>query len=164
MNREEFIKALKNYRNGRFIRMNYVSELPMTAAAKKLGFKAFKYTSKLVRFGVEYSHIGAVKVKEAIRAESGIPKRATKPWYHYEIPHLLAKHDSKDSWYAAATYIPGAKGSSRYTLRDAEGNEREITATELKDGGYVINSYFTGDKPEMQLINVENIISIGGAK
>ena len=157
MTKQEIISAVEGIKKGTFVRVVYETELPMTAAARKEAISILKRTEKVVRVGVDYKNIEAVKRSEEQRIE---PKQERSAWCHWEIPHILAKHNTKDDYYLSiATVNQGAHTKTTY-IKD--GNV--VSFTKVKESEYVLPSYFKTSKevPVIQTINIKNIIELGG--
>lgn len=157
MTKVEILNTIGNIKKGTFTRITYVSEPTLSAAGKKAGVSIIKHTRKTVRLGVQYQNMEAVKEKEAMRTE---PKREVAPWCHWEIDDILAKHNMKEAYYLACSYVNGRghNTESEYYL-----NGELVTPDILKASGYIVPSYFKEDREPAvtQRINIENIIRIG---
>ena len=159
MKKHEIITAVGTIKKGAFTRIVYATEPTLSAAGKKAGASIVKHTEKVVRLGVKYHNMEAVKKAEAERTE---PKREVAPWCHWEIDDILAKHNTKDAYYLAFSYVnEGHNTKSEYFL-----NGNPVTVDELKETGYIVPSYFKdkGEIPVTQKINIENIIELGGIR
>lgn len=159
MTKNQVLDAIQNIRKGTFVKIIYKSELPLTAAAKRDGVTATKITEKVVRLGVDYTHIQAVIDMEAARTE---PKREVASWCHWEIPNILAKHNTKEDMYLTfASVNGGSHTKSEYQLNGVTATKQEIA-----DANIVQPSYFkqNGEAPVIQKINVNNIIQLGDCR
>ena len=159
MKLNELIKALEVIKKGTFVRIVYDTELPSTALARSCGVKITKRTEKVVRLGVNYHNIAEVKKLEAERTE---PKRQTTSWCHWEIPNIIAKHNTKDDYYLSfATVKYGSHTRSKYYI-----NGDEATYTMVAEGPFVQQSYFKSSNgfTPIQKIKVENIVELGGSR
>lgn len=157
MKKVDVLSAITSIKKGAFTRIAYTSEPTLSAAGKKAGVSITKFTEKTVRLGVKYANMQAVQEKEAARTE---PKREVTPWYHWEVEDILAKHNTKDAYYLAFSYVnEGHNTRSSYFIDGVE-----VSKEELQESGYVIPSYFKEDKepPLTQRVNIDNIITIGG--
>lgn len=157
MTEKDFRAVIENVKPGVFTRIKYKSDASLAAKAKKEGHTVTKIVSKTVRFGVNYFEIEAVKEREAARTE---PKKEYKPIYESLIPHTLYRHMDKGNLYVQFAIIP--EGSHTVTEWLIDG--KPATIDEVKDSGYVINSYWNhGDTtpPEVQKIKLENVLWIG---
>lgn len=159
MTKNQVVEAVKNIKKGTFVKIVYRTDLPLTAAAKKRGVTASKITEKIVRLGVNYSNIQSVINAEATRTE---PKREVTSWCHWEIPNVLAQHNTKEDYYLSfATVNGGSHTKTIYMLNSIPVNKSEVIDAEV-----VLSSYFksNGDVPVVQKVNVNNIIQIGNCK
>ena len=157
MRKHEIIEAVNKTKKGAFTRIVYATEPTLSSAGKKSGAVIVKHTEKTVRIGVKYHNMEAVKAAEAARVE---PKREVTPWCHWEIEDVLAKHNTKDAYYLAVSYVNGG----HHTKSEFYLNGEPITEEQLKETGYVVPSYFKNKEevPVTQKINIDNIITIGG--
>lgn len=156
MTKNQILGAVDKIKRGAFVKIVYRTELPMLAAAKKQGVSASKITEKVVRLGVDYNNIKAVAEKEATRTT---PKREVTSWCHWEIPNILAQHNTKEDMYLAfATVNGGSHTKTQYMLNGVTATKQEVESANV-----VIPSYFksSGDIPEVQRVNINNIIQLG---
>lgn len=158
MTKNEILNSIRDIKKGTFTRIIYTSEPTLSAAGKKAGVSIIKHTEKTVRLGVAYQNMQVVKETEAARTE---PKREVTPWCHWEVEDVLAKHNTKDAYYLAFSYVNGTghNTKSEYYL-----NGKVISVEELKESGFIVPSYFKEGKemPVTQRVNIDNIIQIGG--
>ncbi len=159
MVKHEIIKAVGGIRKGTFTRIVYTSEPTLSAAGKKSGVTIVKHTEKVVRVGVHYPNIAAVQKKDNERTE---PKREVTPWCHWEIPDILAKHNTKEAYYLAFASVNQGHNTKTTWFMDGQ----EVTKEEIMESGYVIPSYFKkdGEMPITQHVNIDNIIELGNRK
>lgn len=157
MTEKTFREIMENVKPGVFTRIKYKSDASLAAKAKKEGHTVTKIVGKTVRFGVNYFEIEAVKEREAARTE---PKKEMKPLYESLIPHTLYKHIEKETLYVQFATVPEGGHTETEWLIDGQ----PATLEQVKESGYVINSYWnhSGEAPEVQKIKLENVISIGG--
>ncbi|MBO5712020.1 MAG: hypothetical protein J6R47_04205 [Acholeplasmatales bacterium] len=157
MTEKNFREIMENVKPGVFTRIKYKSDASLAAKAKKEGHTVTKIVDKTVRFGVNYFEIESVKEREAARTE---PKKEMRQLYESLIPNTLYKHIEKETLYVQFATIP--EGGHTITEWLIDGNA--ATLDQVKESGYVINSYWnkSGDAPEVQKIKLENVISIGG--
>lgn len=158
MTRHEIIRSIEDIKKGTFVRIVYQTELPLTAEAKRSGHVIIKQTEKVVRLGVNYSNIAKVQKQEAERTE---PKREYTPWCHWEIPNILAKHNTKDDYYLSFASIDG-KG--HHTKNKYFINGTTATRKMVEECPFILPSYFksSGEAPVVQKVNINNIIQLGG--
>lgn len=157
MTEKDFREVIENVKPGVFTRIKYKSDASVGAKAKKEGHTVTKIVSKTVRFGVNYFEIESVKEREAARTE---PKKEYKPIYESLIPHTLYRHMDKGNLYVQFAIIP--EGGHTVTEWLIDGNP--ATLDEVKNSGYVINSYWnpgSGAPSEVQKIKLENVLWIG---
>lgn len=151
MNTNMIINKLSTKRNGQFFNISYVSDLPMTAKAKREGIIALKITKATVRKGISYKNMKSVQKKLGDR----INEPLELPWGIWVPEHkgLLIEHKGKTY---LRLYNSPNKNKSVYLV-----NGKEVPLDELKSMGIVQNSYWnkTG-KPDCLTVNTANIEEI----
>lgn len=151
MNTNMIINKLSTKRNGQFFNISYVSDLPMTAKAKREGIVALKITKATVRKGISYKNMKSVQERLGDR----INEPLELPWGIWVPEHkgLLIEHKGKTY---LRLYNSPNKNKSVYLV-----NGKEIALDELKSMGIVQNSYWnkTG-KPDCLTVNTANIEEI----
>lgn len=151
MNTNMIINKLSTKRNGQFFNISYVSDLPMTAKAKREGIVALKITKATVRKGISYKNMKSVQERLGDR----INEPLDLPWGSWIPEHrgLLIEHKGKTY---LRLYNSPNKNKSIYLV-----NGKEISLDELKSMGIVQNSYWnkTG-KPDCLTVNTANIEEI----
>ena len=151
MNTNMIINKLSTKRNGQFFNISYVSDLPMTAKAKREGVVALKITKATVRKGISYKNMKSVQERLGDR----INEPLDLPWGIWVPEHkgLLIEHKGK---IYLRLYSSHNKHKSVYLV-----NGKEVSLDELKSMGIVQNSYWnkTG-KPDCLTVNTANIEEI----
>lgn len=151
MNTNMIINKLSTKRNGQFFNISYVSDLPMTAKAKREGIIALKITKATVRKGISYKNMKSVQEKLGDR----INEPLELPWGIWVPEHkgLLIEHKGKTY---LRLYNSPNKNKSVYLV-----NGKEVPLDKLKSMGIVQNSYWnkTG-KPDCLTVNTANIEEI----
>lgn len=151
MNTNMIINKLSTKRNGQFFNISYVSDLPMTAKAKREGIVALKITKATVRKGISYKNMKSVQERLGDR----INEPLDLPWGSWVPEHrgLLIEHKGK---IYLRLYSSPNKNKSIYLV-----NGKEVSLDELKSMGIVQNSYWnkTG-KPDCLTVNTANIEEI----
>lgn len=151
MNTNMIINKLSTKRNGQFFNISYVSDLPMTAKAKREGIVALKVTKATVRKGISYKNMKSVQE----RLGDKINEPLELPWGIWvpEYKGLLIEHKGKTY---LRLYSSPNKSKSVYLV-----NGKEVSLDELKSMGIVQNSYWnkTG-KPDCLTVNTANIEEI----
>lgn len=151
MNTNMIINKLSTKRNGQFFNISYVSDLPMTAKAKREGIVALKITKATVRKGISYKNMKSVQERLGDR----INEPLELPWGNWIPEHrgLLIEHKGKTY---LRLYNSPNKNKSVYLV-----NGKEVSLDELKSMGIVQNSYWnkTG-KPDCLTVNTANIEEI----
>lgn len=156
MNTNYAISRITSKGKGQFFKMSYISDLPMTAAAKREGIIALKSTTGTFRWGIRYENIKSVKEKDHEIIKAGMSPEHKLSWgqWNPKYPGLIIDH--KDKQYMRL-YMSPNKSKSTYYL-----NGRPISKEELIELGVVQKSYWNkGDtKQECMTINIANIQEI----
>ena len=145
------INKLATKQNGAFFKIRWASELPLTAAAKKLGITAYKLTEAICRKGIDYKNQKSVQAK----VDEGKILTHELPWgsWHPEHKGLVIQHKGKDY---IRLYLGPNKTKTTYILNGAI-----CTYDDLKNSGYVLNSWFNkteaGEKPDALTLKSESI-------
>lgn len=159
MNIQQLTEKLNKIRNGSFFAINYMTEVPLNATSKALGYKAFKITRKIVRKGVAYSQLKAVRSKASTET-----KREYKSPYESVIPNTLYHHVDKDKYYLQIANSSKGQNTQSYFVVYGQSGAKVLQgdAEEMKKACFAINSYWnkSGEKSEVQKIAIENIMSI----
>ena len=151
MNTNMIINKLSTKRNGQFFNISYVSDLPMTAKAKREGIVALKITKATVRKGISYKNMKSVQERLGDR----INEPLELPWGIWVPEHkgLLIEHKGK---IYLRLYSSPNKNKSVYLV-----NGKEVSLDELKSMGVVQNSYWNkSGKPDCLTVNTANIEEI----
>lgn len=157
MNTNMIINKLNLKQNGQFFKVSYVSDLPITAAAKKAGHNAYKVTEATVRKGIHYKSQKAYKEK---MQAMGLPVNSSNPlelpWGTWQKGNegLVIEHKGQNY---IRLYTTPNKAKSRYYVDGVE-----VSLEGLKNSGLVQNSYFnkSGELPLAMTIKAENIQEI----
>ena len=151
MNTNMIINKLSTKRNGQFFNISYVSDLPMTAKAKREGIVALKITKATVRKGISYKNMKSVQERLGDR----INEPLDLPWGSWVPEHRGLLIERKGKTYLRLYSSPN-KNKSVYLV-----NGKEVSLDELKSMGIVQNSYWnkTG-KPDCLTVNTANIEEI----
>lgn len=151
---EDFYKTIKDYKNGRFVRLSYHVPLDnyTKAAALKAGNHISKSVVKNVRLGCDYDKMAAV-------IEAKANGRGTREMYEEPIiEDLLYKNKKNDTVYLRVGNVVG----NNYATTIWFNNGKPITEDEARI--YLRESYFDPrNGKEVQNIKLENVLSIGGA-
>lgn len=136
MNTNMIIAKLSNKTKGSWFKMSYISDLPMTAQAKREGMVALKYTTGTFRWGISYKNLKSVKTKdEATKLSGGVVDHSLK-WgtWDEQYPELIINH--KGQQYVRLYSSPN-KSKSTYYL-----NGRPISKEDLMALGIIQKSYW----------------------
>ena len=153
---------MRDIKPGVYANIVYSVECPVKAKFQKEGVVVKKIVSMTARFKIKYSNIKTVKERREqklnsdnrTRTNNFVPiienclYRNTNTGYDY-LNVYTVKNNHKKSLYEVI--IPKAYGCS-HSILDEE---------ELKESGYLIDSYFTKKRnTEMMRINTDHIASI----
>ena len=151
MTTDMIIKKLATKQNGAFFKIRWATEIPLTAAAKRMGITAYKLTEATCRKGISYQNQKSVQAK----VEEGKILTHELPWgqWHPEYAGLVIQHKGKDY---IRLYMGPNKSKATYILNGAI-----CTYDDLKNSGYVLKSWFTkaesGEKPDALTLKSESI-------
>ena len=151
MNTNYLINSLSKKNNGAFFKISYITDVPMTAQAKRDGNVVIKYTTTTVRKEIDYDKMKSVQAK----VEQGKVLTHELPWGHWMAGHegLLIEH--KDKIYVRLYNSPN-KPKSDFFL-----NGKLIEKEKLKTLGLVLNSYWNKNEAfDCITVNTGNIQEI----
>lgn len=156
---DEIFNILKNIPNGRFIRIEYKTNLPVKAEHKKAGWRVVKVTDKTARTGVSYQAILDESKKEA-NANSDEKK---EPVFEWILKDKLCRRKSNGKDYVYLTSAKNANVKTQYKVVYPDGHS--VVTESLDDYKYlIIDSYFsktpTTNKADVYTIGIENVIRI----
>lgn len=162
LNREQIMEAAMGVRNGTIARVMYMSELPLKAEFKKMGYRLVKITETSARFGVNYGRISSVMERNATGHE---PSPRTNN-YEWVIPNKV-KHNSKTDkdYLVLANFNKGHHTKTKYLLYGTMVGTLDMGSS--IDPGYthlVIDSYYKKSTSpcEVKTVSFENILRING--
>ena len=147
--------AINKVKNGTFVSVEYETIPTMLAFAKKEGISITKRTTKVVRLGVDYSHIARVIAKRA--AENYTPPERQNP-YEWIVKNSIAKKIDGESIYLQLANVRGkSHAKSTWFMNGVEVSFDDVVK-------YLAPSYLnkSSELPEIQKVNIENLIRIGG--
>ena len=150
MKKETLKSVVTHKQKGAFSSLLWEHELPVRSAYKANNIIT-KRTSGVVRLGVEYDNIGAVKVGRALGELPSINSGLT--WGEWEQYPFFITH--KGNHYLRVARAHGTKFRTEYFI-----NGRRATKEECIP--YCIASAFKDDgkSPEVFTINCDNILAI----
>ena len=156
MNKNEAMTIINSIHKGTFCSMGWVSNLPLTAAAKRDGHVAYKKTLATVRFGVKRTNKATIKAK----MEQGYtPQQRSWGTYLEGSDRILEHTDKKGQYnlYVVAHSTPN-KSKVKYFL-----DGKEIKKADLQATGLIQASYFNKleEKPDVLTIKLENLAFVG---
>ena len=153
MNITTLLSKLSDKRNGQWFKIEWMTEVPLTARAKKNNQVVLKYTHSTMRKGISYKNIKRVQLKKLQENKENDFEKL--PWGNWNptFPGLLIEH--KDKTYVRLYTTPN-KPKVTYYL-----NGRPIDVEKLKSLNIVPSGYFNKTEPaDCITINVDNIQDI----
>ena len=160
MNKKELLQSLSTIKHGRLFRITYKRLPKLSAWANKAGYVVIQYTEKTTRTGVDYLNIQRVKDKKA-QAEPNTVRHYINEWGHYTVKNVLYEHNTKGTQYLClAPLIKGSNVKSKYILTTPEGEVKQVAKSYLIDRGILQGAEANKDIPEIERIDIENIIKI----
>lgn len=157
MNTNLIIANLKKIRKGQWFYCAFTSDLPLTAAAKREGYVAYKRTACTVRYGINYTNINTVKERFQLKANMGETVSHALPWGQWKPGYegILIEHKNNDY---LRVYTSPNPFKSQYFV-----NGVPITKEGLMTLGIIQKSYWNkkDEKPEALTLKTANIEAIG---
>ncbi len=154
MELNQILEKLDKKQKGSFFKLAWMTDVPITAQAKRDGNVVLKYSYNTMRFGISYKNLKSVKEK----VEQGKELTHELSWGSW-LPGregLVIQHNGK---YYIRLYTSPNKSSVTYFL-----NGRPITPEELQTKDIVQKSYWNKKNPDEKLvcitIKAENIQDI----
>lgn len=155
MNTNLMLNTLKSIQKGQWFTFVYVSDLPLTAAAKRQDYTVYKRSYMTARYGIRYTNIAKVKERFEMKAQMGEPvsEKHELSWGQWVPGHEGVLIEHKNNKYLRVYTSPN-KTKCEYFV-----NGTPITKEGLMTLGIVQKSYWNrkGDAPECLTIKVENI-------
>ena len=149
MTYEDVKKIALAKKKGTFVKIKYRKTLPSLKAYKGI-YEITKVSEVIVRFGVEYENIGAVR--EA-RLQGALPmENHGLPWGEWVIPGYFIRH--KGAYYLRCTLVNGNHAESRYFVNGEPADPAHARIL------CQASAFKSNDKQTVFTINVDNIISI----
>ncbi len=154
MNTNLIINTLSRKNNGAFFRISYCTDLPLTAASKRAGITAIKFTTATVRKGINYENMKSVQMK--VEHEGKVLTHEL-PWGEWRKNFEGLIIDHKEKTYLRLYSSPNAT-KSKYIL-----NGIEVTKEQMIASGAVQKSYWNkpASQPDCITVNCANIQEIG---
>lgn len=160
MTNQELTNRLNNITKGAFVRIKYMTELPVQAAQKH-HYNVYKIVEQTVRIGVNYNNIQRVKAKVELRADTPT-KEYTNP-YKQVFKNMIYQHEKTGTQYLQFATVPNnAHVKTKYVVIDAVGIiHNDYTKQDVINADIVLPSYWKEHEvPEVQKVKIENIISL----
>lgn len=152
MNTSKAIEILSNIKNGTFGVVEYETEVPVNKEAKKAGVKIYCKTKKMVRFGAAYENL--------ISKDIEIVPRKTN--YEWVIKNKITHNNNTEKDYLRISNINRKTISREYCMVTSSSihhfDKLELAEKFLRPS-MTVPVY---QKPLVQNISMENIISING--
>lgn len=152
MNFNAIITKLNAKKNGQFFKISWMSDVPMTAGAKREGHVVYKYTTGTCRKGINYTHQKSVQMKVE---KEGKQLSHELPWgnWHPEHKGLIIEHNGK-------TYVRLYNTPNKFKS-DFFYDGKPISKEELMSLGVVQNSYWKRNgEADAFTVNTANIQEI----
>ena len=153
MNTNMIIAKLNSKQKGSWFRVSWISDVPITAQAKRNGHTVLKFTKGTMRFGISYSNLKNVRDK----VENGTKElKHELSWGQWKPGYsgILIEHKGQDY---VRLYTSPNKFHSDYFL-----DGKPIDVEELKKLGIVQNSVWnkSDNPPDCLTIKCGNIQEI----
>lgn len=158
----EIMKNILNgIRHGAFTQIQFITEPPLKAEYRNQGYKVYKEVTMVTRFGIHYGNIKEVKERESQPKERKI--KDDSPWknvYWEDKKNKILCCPDKDSYYL---YTFPTKMNRHATCKyfiEHNGEKKKAILNDCYD--MIIKSYWTKKFTNMMMLNIDNVISIGG--
>lgn len=160
MTRENVEKITNTIKNGRFVRVEYETEVKTSKLARDNAVSILKQTTLTGRIGCKYTNLKLYKQQH----QDGEPTESTREdWGHYEVANRIKVHNTTGQSYLALATMKNAAPKTNYVLID--GNKKmDVTKEQLMASGYVQPSYWNKSETPIILIKTDNIKTINRKK
>lgn len=156
MELNKVVAIMEEIKNGTLGTVEYKSEVPINKDAKKEGVKIVSWTKKMVRFGAAY--------KNLIKGEEPTEKKPRTNNYSWVVINKVAHNNSTEKDYIRVSNINRKTIRRMYALFMND-EIQKVTANVEELANYLQPSYLqnkTYQKPVVQNISLENVVSING--
>lgn len=145
METNQVIKALSNYKNGTYIKVQFISKIPTTKEYKDCSL--VKVISTVTRLGCSYKNV----------VKDWVPSENHKKWYHNLYKNILVQHNNDENKVYIKMYATNNPYNTevKYFL-----NGKETICPMIVDM-IKIKEKDGENEPKMYLKNIEDIIKIG---
>lgn len=142
-------RIVSNKQNGSFTSLLWERELPLRKENRGV-HTVTKRSRAVVRFGVNYDNMGAVKEK---RETGELPKEnAGLPWGKWETPNLIIEHNEKHYLRCATSHAN--RPNTEYFLDGKKVSREEIEELCLK------SAFSNEEHADVFNVNCDNILAI----
>ena len=160
MSVNSIITSISTVPAGRFFKVAYKTDLPLYTKYKKEGIRIVKITEAIVRTGVEYSNISAVKKYR----EEHSPKEINYTNHYSCIVKNRLKNNSKTGKdYAVISPVKNSHSKSTYVLVNEDGSGYHMNEEQIRLCPMIQCSYFRDGSAIsscIKTIDVNNIIYV----
>lgn len=145
------LEQIKNLKNGRFFRIQYKTDVALSAAMKNKGYKVVKLVTKTVRTGVNYENMASTKPRE---------ERQNHTTNNYEpiIVNKLYPNSKTGLDYLRVATVKKGNARITYHITTPEG---EYDSDSFDKEWLIPSKRGSFEAPPVQNIKLENIIKIG---
>lgn len=149
LSQEKIYQAIKTTKKGTFVKITYQTEMKATNKTDKI----IKTTNAVVRLGINYSNLKAVKTERA----NGKQTDGKLSWGQWEngFENYVITH-TKDNVFRKYLRVYTTKHKSKSTYQI---NGKETTLLELRENELIKES--KSSSPRLLVIKFTDIISIG---
>lgn len=155
MNANYILQKVKNIQKGRYTKVCYLTEVPLSAAGKKSGVHVFKRVIGTYRFGIDYSNTKKGIAKQTASIDPKAGQLAWGKWMSGAEGYLI-EHTNKNGEYNVylRMYNSPNKARVQYYI-----NNKAVSKEQLMATGYVNQSYFTkaSNDSGCVTINIQNL-------
>lgn len=149
----EVKRVLNTTKRGAFTRFTYITELPLKASSRKDGYQVFKKSTVVTRFGITYSNIKGVELKDNPNS-----KRSNNNYWEDKSYRILCNPEKKKYYLYHFPLINNRVEKNDFIVYH-KGKIENKSINEIKD--IVINSYWNKKATYAKMVDIKNIINIG---
>lgn len=150
MKTRNIVKQIEKLPNGRFFRIRYLSNLPVKAEYAKQGIAVIEIVETTVRTGVAYKNIKTT-------SKSTTRNKIENAW-SWVIPNKIRYNKNTSKNYLVVAPIKEGSNTKRSFILSMKNSNSFVTEAEICS--YINNSYWKKQKPVIQNITIDNILTI----
>lgn len=160
----QILMEASNCGNGRYIRLGYSKELPVTDAWREKGIRIYKLTETTVRLGVNYRNLASVKAREDVPAK---PSTRTNNW-EWVLPSKVKYNKNTNKMYLQVYTVKGGHNTKNTFLIHTPGEgwiTLEKPEYELSEYSLMVDPKYTSssNSTDIYTVTFDKIYKLGNA-